>query len=118
MLEQSVWTSRGHALLLTVCTLVLLQHARFVVGGIHGPSRHPSITPSKADDIPKSVVRQNSTASSAAASADGFVPAMHEDDMPDVSHFETSHDIESATAHEKHAYLHSQHGLEDVFECC
>ena len=65
----------------------------------------------------KPILRPQNSAISGAASTDGFrsVSATHDDAMSDARHYETSHAIESATAHEKHAYLHSQHGLDDVF---
>ena len=78
------------------------------------PSRRTSSASSIADDVLMSILPQSSNASVTAQIA-GLVPSkfVHDDAMSDVSQFETSPDFESATAHEKHAYLHSHRGLDD-----
>ena len=61
-----------------------------------------------------SILPQSSNASVTAQSNELVSSKFSNDDaISDVSQFETSRDFESATAHEKHAYLHSHHGLDD-----
>lgn len=102
---------------LTANDCMILTDQCWAAGSV-GLSKHTSLASSIADDMLKAVLPRSNSAPSVAVSAAGVshsVPAMYDDAMSDVSHYETSHDIESATAHEKHAYLHSQHGFDDVF---
>lgn len=88
-----------------------------LAGSIQPPSKQLSTASSIAEDAPTPL--PNHSPSARAADASTYGPqskvANHADTVSAVDHFETSESHKSATAQEKHAYLHSQFGPEDVF---
>lgn len=80
-------------------------------------SRRPSVAASEVDNVLRSILPYGSgVPAGQVADVDDVMEnilPVNDSDVGIEEQFETSHHVSSAA--EKHAFLHSQHGLEDVF---